>query len=829
MSWYPRRPRQPRRAAPRQSYKPEFDVLERRTLLSGVVGAAQAAPPQGATGSGTVVSSGGTASGTDDNESGAAVVFSKDELKVVVGGAGDSYTVVLATQPTADVTITINQVIVDPVPMVSSGGADPSVPLPSDNGPLQVTPSTLTFTSANWNVPQTVQVSAPAIPTAAGPAAYGPTVGLIHDVTSADPNYNNLEVPAVLVHEVNPNQGAVLLSKQQLGVTRGGAGDSFTVVLATQPTADVTITLAQFSPELIDGIDRALIPAGPGIAYPLGGNDPLQISPTTLTFTSANWDTPQTVTVGPPTTGSGGAYDVITATVTSTDPNYNGLFVPPVRVIVVDPNQARVVVSKDDLQVTRGGAGDSYTVVLATQPTADVTITIAQVQVEPYPVGWRAGDPNGPPTTEPPVPCPPPAPNDPLQISPTTLTFTAADWNVPQTVTVGPPASGSGNQFDLLTQTVASTDPNYNGLDAPSVAVEVTDPRTGTGGLVFSKTQLDVTQDGAGDSYTVSLTVQPTADVTVTIYQEGDVYVGGDPIPVSGSGSGTATGSATGSTGGVPCPGPGDDGVQLTITPTTLTFTPADWNVPQSVTVTAPSGTAVSGDDTVSLFHAVSSDDPAYQDLNIPPVSVTVHGSATTGGAGVILSTDDLNVIPGGSGASYTVVLASKPTADVTITIAQAPVPVPLATPDGGKDGSDLPLPVNNVTLQITPTTLTFTPDNWDTPQTVTVSAPAPSSEPEFGLEFLTQTVTSDDPNYNGLAVEWVRVAVVSPTVPPPIVLTPPDAVHAGGAPGSSGGGSATPGNSSHASGVPHHAAKARHHRPHGNKHHPVVPPPSGG
>ena len=72
MSWYPRRPRQPRRAAPRKSYRPEFDVLEKRTLLSGVVGAAQAAPLQGATGTGTVVSSGGSVSGTDDRRRGGA-------------------------------------------------------------------------------------------------------------------------------------------------------------------------------------------------------------------------------------------------------------------------------------------------------------------------------------------------------------------------------------------------------------------------------------------------------------------------------------------------------------------------------------------------------------------------------------------------------------------------------------------------------------------------------------------------------------------------------------------------------------------------------------
>ena len=160
MNWNQHRPRRPRRAAPRQSYKPEFDFLERRTLLSGgLVAPVLGAPVQTGTATAGVVSPGAA-------QAGAAVVFSKDQLNIVPGGAGDSYTVVLATQPTADVTITILQVIADPLLSGSGGTGAPGAPAvpPSENGPLQVTPSTLTFTTDNWDTPQTVQVSAPADP-----------------------------------------------------------------------------------------------------------------------------------------------------------------------------------------------------------------------------------------------------------------------------------------------------------------------------------------------------------------------------------------------------------------------------------------------------------------------------------------------------------------------------------------------------------------------------------------------------------------------------------------------------------------------------------------
>ena len=61
------------------------------------------------------------------------------------------------------------------------------------------------------------------------------------------------------------------------------------------------------------------------------------------------------------------------------------------------------------------------------------------------------------------------------------------------------------------------------------------------------------------------------------------------------------------------------------------------------------------------------------------------------------LSTEDITIAEGGS-ATYTVSLVSQPSEDVTVVVA----------------------PYQSV--QSTPTSLTFTPENWDTPQTVTVS-----------------------------------------------------------------------------------------------------------
>ena len=83
-------------------------------------------------------------------------------------GEQGSYTGVLTSQPTANVTI--------PITFTGSGVSN-------------LSPSTLTFTPANWNVPQTVTVNTTNNATADGDVTVTITSG---KPTSADANYNNL-------------------------------------------------------------------------------------------------------------------------------------------------------------------------------------------------------------------------------------------------------------------------------------------------------------------------------------------------------------------------------------------------------------------------------------------------------------------------------------------------------------------------------------------------------------------------------------------------------------------------------------------------------------
>jgi len=125
--------------------------------------------------------------------------------------------------------------------------------------------------------------------------------------------------------------GGLTESKAAATVTEGGAGDSYTLRLASQPTATVTITLSA-------------LPAGQ-----------VNFSPPTLTFTTANWDQPQTVTLT--AVNDNTHEDTLIASVhhalSSADTRYAALVPVDIAVTVIDNDVAAAVL------LSYGGPWDS--------------------------------------------------------------------------------------------------------------------------------------------------------------------------------------------------------------------------------------------------------------------------------------------------------------------------------------------------------------------------------------------------------------------------------------------------------------------------------------
>ena len=311
------------------------------------------------------------------------LTLSRTSLSVPEGGRG-TYTVKLNTQPSADVTVNI-----------TGATADVGV---SDNS--------LTFTTLDWNRAQTVTVTSLTDDNLDRPDFQ---VTLTHSATSSDPDYNNLPNRDVTVTVVDNDTIGLVVSKSNLRINEGGE-ETYTVALGTVPSAGVTVDIT-------------------------GATVDVGVSDDSLTFTTLNWNQPQTVTVTAGNDDVDQEYDPVTLvhTATSTDQNYEGSS-EIVRVTIVDNETRGVVVSPEKLTVSEELDG-IYTLVLTSEPTAPVTITVMSS-------------------------------NAAVRASPNSLTFTASNWHMERTVTV----MAKEMDYAELTHQVISTG-DYASETAASVQV----------------------------------------------------------------------------------------------------------------------------------------------------------------------------------------------------------------------------------------------------------------------------------------------------------------------------------------------------------------------
>ena len=219
---------------------------------------------------------------------------------------------------------------------------------------------------------------------------------------------------------------------------------------------------------------------------------------------------------------------------------------------IVDDDTPGMTVTPRTLDVDEGATA-TYTVKLNGPPTGNVTVDITS---------------NNPGAAT---------------VSPASLTFTSTDWNTAKTVMVtGVEDSDMNDEFVTL-----SNDPsgaNYDSVSTVDVKLNVTD--NDSPGVNVSKTALTVREeDTTGNSYTLVLNNQPTADVTVKVA--------------------------------------GHSGTNVTPSPTTLFFTPPNWETAQTVTVTAAND-ADTTNDVVTLTHSATSADTDYHGITIASVAVTV-------------------------------------------------------------------------------------------------------------------------------------------------------------------------------------------------------------
>ena len=241
---------------------------------------------------------------------------------------------------------------------------------------------------------------------------------------------------------------------------------TYTVKLATQPTANVTVTLSS-------------------------NNSDVTIDDTSLDFTTGNWNTAQTVTL---TIKSDldAANESATITHTASGGDY-GSVTGDVTVNIDDDEEAKLLVSSSSVTVAETQT-TSVTLTLSAQPTSNVTVSVMRDAVGLQKLG-SIGQ----------------------------VILTPSNWETGESIDITSSSDDDGEDDTAslsFTMTGASEFANSS-LPTPTVTVNITD--RDSKGLEFRESdfdnfanlEIDITE-GQSKTYGVRLLTQPTGDVTVT-------------------------------------------------------------------------------------------------------------------------------------------------------------------------------------------------------------------------------------------------------------------------------------------------------------------------
>ncbi len=142
----------------------------------------------------------------------------------------------------------------------------------------------------------------------------------------------------------------------------------------------------------------------------------------------------------------------------------------------------------------------------------------------------------------------------------------------------------------IITITLGTTAVFYNGLDPFTITANIMDKDST--GIDISTSAVTATEGGSNGTYNVKRNTEPTHDVTVTVTESSD---------------------------------------QISVDKTSLTFTMANWNSAQVVTITAVNDDVDENNETATITHSASSTNTDYTISSVGDVTVTVVDNDTRG------------------------------------------------------------------------------------------------------------------------------------------------------------------------------------------------------
>ncbi len=325
--------------------------------------------------------------------------------------------------------------------------------------------------------------------------------------------------------------------------------DNITVVLSAAPSATVTVNIAGFSTEFT-------------------------VEPTQLTFTTSNWNTPQTVYIHAiqDNTTDGNQTENLTITTSSSDSNYNGLTVnTPVTIAEQTPIAPSVGIGFDNATVTEGNSGTqtrTLTAYLDQLHSSNVTVNLA------YGSGSSCTATSG-------------SSND-FAYASSSMTISAGQSQATQNVNIYGDTTVEDNEtacIDISSVTNATED----GTQRATLTI-INDDTASSPAFRYSATSgsTSVSETGTTDNLNLYLASAPNGNVVV------DVTV--------------------------------SDSTEISVSPTQLTFTNANYMNTQNITVTGVDD-ALDDNDTVSqvtiAINGSTTDTTGYASLSSSSRNVT--------------------------------------------------------------------------------------------------------------------------------------------------------------------------------------------------------------
>lgn len=479
-----------------------------------------------------------------------------------------------------------------------------------------------------------------------------------------------------------------VLSKTSVMLTERGVVETFTVKLNSRPTDVVSIDFISNDTSEVDiGSDQDTDSGTDYYGYRVS-----------LDFTPDNWSTPQTIKVqavsdfsidGNQTTTIVGQW------IWTNDYDYLLASQPVVAATVVDTDVANLTTTTSSL-ITNEGNTNAYEfgIVISVEPTAPVDIPVTITDASEGSLDSASSITTG------------------------TITIDPFYWSSAKTVTfyAVDDALGDGDKnYTITFGPSVSADSNCNGLTLNPITVTNVDNESAS--FTVSKSSIQTYEWGSPVSFTVTLNEAPETDVII-------------PVVSADTSEGLVSSDAA------PTPASTVD----------LTFTPVNWQTPQTVAVNPVDDALQDGDIGYNVTIGAPTGAPAFAALSAKTVSVI---NVDDDVAAVKIQGADLQTTETGNTDTFIVSLSKQPVDTVIVNITSGDITEGLVK--GG----------NSPTVAQQSISLTFTTTDWQTERTITVVGQDDldvDGAQNYTANITIDTVLTLDAEYDVLSAQTVSI-----------------------------------------------------------------------